>query len=394
MATTYVNVPGVQIQEVRLGAPPISGVGTSTAGFVGVAPLRDRFKGVARQITTADQFRLDYILDSGGASATTSTSLSRAVLGFFANGGTECYVVNLDDFDEDSATPPPGEVQRVKEALALLSTIDTIAMIAAPGYTAQDVYGALQQEASSTGDRFAILDPPPKVDDLTTLTGAGTNRPPTGKGISMYSAFYYPRITVGADLSGDPDREDVTPVGHIAGVYARVDAARGVHKAPGNEVMLGALGVEHALTDAQQNTLNPEGVNVLRVLTGSTIVWGARTLQLDDAEYRYVNVRRLVNYIEESLQEGLRWAVFEPNTPTLQKQIARSVRGFLDRVWRDGGLFGESADQAYYVAFPPLFNTDEARAEGKLTMEVGLRVTFPAEFIVIRIGVMLQAPGA
>jgi phage tail sheath protein FI len=208
-----------------------------------------------------------------------------------------------------------------------------------------------------------------------------------------------PQIVNGKPLTKDPAPDSnspsyVTPVGHIAGVYARVDNNRGVHKAPAAEGLAGVLGVEHLLTDSQQDAVNLEGINLLRVFAGNVVIWGARTLQSNtkpvDADYKYINVRRLVNYIEESLQDGLRWAVFEPNTLVLQKQITRSVRGFLDGVWRDGGLFGESADNAYYVRFPAPFNRDEDRAQGKLTMEVGLRVTYPAEFIIIRIGIITQ----
>jgi phage tail sheath protein FI len=375
MPTLYVNTPGVQINEVRLGPPPIAGVGTSTAGFVGAAPKTGQFADTARLVTSADQFTADYIVD-----ATTSTPLARAVLGFFANGGTACYVVNVD-----STTPSD-----VVDGLKLLEVIDEIAIIAAPGHTSATVYTALEDQAFRTGDRFAILDPPAKVSDLARLTKGGADRPTD----SIYAAFYYPRIMVGRNLSGDAELEAITPTGHIAGVYARVDGARGVHKAPANERILGALGVEHALTDAEQNTLNVDGVNLLRVFSEGTVVWGARTLLANDAAdrtYMYVNVRRLVNYIEESLQEGLRWAVFEPNNLALRQQISRSVRGFLDRVWRDGGLFGAPAEEAYYVRFPEIFNTDADRALGKLTVEIGLRVTYPAEFIIIRIGVILQS---
>ncbi len=377
MPTVFVNTPGVQINEVRLGSPPIIGVGTSTAGFVGAAPKAGQFADVARLVTSADQFTADYIVD-----ATTSTSLSRAVLGFFANGGTTCYVVNTDS----------SAANDVVAGLKLLEVIDEIAIIAAPGQTSATVYQELEDQATRTGDRFALLDPPPRVADLATLKPGvgGTNRPPD----SPYAAFYYPKILASQQLSSDPLQEAITPVGHVAGVYARVDGARGVHKAPANEVILGSLGVEHPLTDADQNALNLDGVNLLRVFSGNTTIWGARTLlasNAGDKSYMYVNVRRLVNYIEESLQDGLRWAVFEPNTLALRQQITRSVRGFLDGVWRDGGLFGATSDEAYYVRFPELFNRDEDRAAGKLTVEIGLRVTYPAEFIIVRIGLILQS---
>jgi hypothetical protein len=311
--------------------------------------------------------------------------------------------VNTDAEDDTS----------INAGIDKLEAIDEIAIIAAPGRTSATVYKALEDQAARTGDRFAILDPPAKENVSDSLveflpeeppdpaTDKGKRRPPD----SQYAAFYYPRVLVGPQIvNGKPLTKDpapdsnspsyVTPVGHIAGVYARVDNNRGVHKAPAAEGLAGVLGVEHLLTDSQQDAVNLEGINLLRVFAGNVVIWGARTLQSNtkpvDADYKYINVRRLVNYIEESLQDGLRWAVFEPNTLVLQKQITRSVRGFLDGVWRDGGLFGESADNAYYVRFPAPFNRDEDRAQGKLTMEVGLRVTYPAEFIIIRIGIITQ----
>lgn len=385
MPTTYVNTPGVQINEVRLGPPPIAGVGTSTAGFVGVSPKSGRFTNEARLVTSADQFKAQYVLAdptvAGDTDATTSTDLSRAVFGFFANGGKACYVVNTG-----SAT-----ASNIVAGIKLMEVIDEIAIIAAPGQTGATVYQELNGQALRTGDRFALLDPPTsKVSALTEIMKSGSKRPPD----SIYSAFYYSRIMVGPDLSGDTANPiAITPVGHIAGVYARVDASRGVHKAPANEPILGALGVEHALTDADQDVLNQDGVNLLRVFSEGVVIWGARTLLARDAAdrtYMYVNVRRLVNYIEESLQEGLRWAVFEPNTLPLRKQISRSVRGFLDGVWRDGGLFGATADEAYYVRFPESYNTATERSLGKLTVEIGLRVAYPAEFIIVRIGLLTQ----
>jgi Bacteriophage tail sheath protein len=374
----FPNTPGVQIAEVRLGAPPIIGVGTSTAGFVGRAPKAGKFPNVARLVTSADQFTAEYIED-----ATTSSPLSRAVAGFFSNQGAACWVVNVDN---------DGNPQTVT-GIKMLEVIDEIAIIAAPGHTDASVVKELQDQALRTGDRFAIIDCPPKVASIADLKPGGANRPTD----SHYSAFYYPRIQVAKALSADPATEFVTPVGHIAGVYARVDTSKGVHKAPANETVLGALGVEHMLTDADQNSLNVDGVNLLRIFPEGVVVWGARTLLAStaaDKTFLYVPVRRLVNFVEESLQEGLRFAVFEPNNLGLRKTIERSVRGFLVGVWRDGALFGATPEEAFYVRFPELFNRDEDRAAGKLTLEVGLRATFPAEFIIVRIGLLLQSAAA
>jgi hypothetical protein len=204
---------------------------------------------------------------------------------------------------------------------------------------------------------------------------------------------------VGPLLSGDAQDTVknpiwIPPTGHIAGIYARVDANKGVHKAPANEVVLGALALEHLLTDSDQNTLNNDGVNAIRNFPEGLTVWGARTVMVHDAAdktFRYLNVRRLTTYIEQSLKVGLRFAVFEPNNLALRQTITRSVRAFLNGVWRDGALFGATADDAFYVRFPDVFNTDTDAANGTLTLEVGLRVSYPAEFIIVRIGLLLQS---
>lgn len=385
MPPIYLNTPGVWINEVQLVAPPIAGVSTSTAAFIGKAPKLTRFKNQPHLVTSLDQFRKDYELDDVdpddlNLAAKDSTPLSRAVYGFFANGGQQCYVLNIN----------PATANDVATKLELFEPIDDIAIIAAPGHDTKTVYNALSKQAEDLGDRVAICDPPPKQSDLTKLIDTAADRPND----SEYAAFYYPRVEVGPALENDPDTDFVSPSGHIAGIYARVDTSRGVHKAPANEKIRGILGLEHELTDSDQDKLNVEGVNLLRRFPGGFKVWGARTLERTNKLMRYINIRRLVNYIEESLQEGLSWAVFEPNNLPLQKQIRRAAADFLDRIWADGGLFGETAADSYYVRFPDVFNTDADRANGKLTVEIGLRVSFPAEFIIIRIGIILQSPNA
>ena len=450
MNTTLVNVPGVQIKEVLLSGAPIAGVSTSIAGFVGIAPLT-RFLGIAKSITSKDQFDMLYILadpvdpnkqsstDSPPAGttpagtapagttpsgtppagttpagtapaattsagsppatptpadpasapatqaqdkdATKSTPLSRAVHGFFDNGGSHCYIVNVD---KDLSTAD--QVTKVTNGLNQLWVIDEISILAAPGFPDASVATALQTQAEKLGDRVALIDPPKeKVEDP-----GGLSPKPSTEG---FLAYYYPRVAVAKELKEDPALEYVTPVGHIAGVYARVDASRGVHKAPANEGIRGVLSVEQLITDAQQEVMNPKGINAIRVFNGNVVIWGARTTS-SGTMWRYINIRRLVNYIEKSLQAGLRWAVFEPNNDTLKKQITRSVRDFLTGIWRDGGLYGATADEAFYVRFPEIYNTGAERALGKLTMEIGLKPSYPAEFIIIRIGLLIQDDSA
>jgi hypothetical protein len=329
-----------------------------------------------RLVTSRDQFINDYIAD-----ATKSTEFSHALLGYFANAGGPCYVVNVD------STAQADVVAGIK----LLEPNSEIEIIAAPGSTDTNVYNELEGQAARRGDRFAILDAPAKVNDLADLIKGGAKRPAD----SDWAAFYYPRIQVPPVLKDDPAGPIyIAPTGHIAGIYARVDALRGVHKAPANEQILEALSVEHLLTDADQDVLNNDGVNAVRLFAVGPVVFGARTVKVNDAadkRFLYLNIRRLMTYVEQSLKVGLRFAVFEPNNLALRQTINRSVRGFLDGVWRDGALFGATADEAYYVRFPDIFNTDNDRAAGRLTIEIGLRVSYPAEFIIVRIGLLLQS---
>lgn len=387
---TLLNLPGVRINEVRLGAPPIAGVGTSTAGFVGEAPDKTKFKDVLRLVTGSDQFFADYIRDSTAPDdetkgAQTMTKLGNAVLGFFQNGGTEAWVVNV-------GSELPADV---KKGIDLLGTKEEIDVIAAPGIVDAATYTALKDQAEDKKNRFAILDPPDAVTNIADLLKGGGKRPND----SIWTAFYYPRIQVSPvlkkdkdDLAGDPTKKFFAPVsGHVAGLYARTDGERGVHKAPANAGLLGTLAVEHLINDSQQDVLNNDSVNIIRAFAEGPTVFGARTLLVNDAPdktFRYISVRRLTTFIEQSLRIGLRFAVFEPNNLALRQTITRSVRGFLDGVWRDGALFGATADEAYYVRFPDPFNTDVDRALGKLTLEVGIRVAPPAEFIIIRIGLL------
>ena len=419
MGTTFAFLPGVRILEVQLGAPPISGVGTSTAGFVGKVPKDNRPAGSPslELITSADDFAAKFIaavpespavaakpaVPAGPAgpatpavpatvavaavpAATTSTALSRAASGFFKNGGTAVYVSIVDD-DTD--------LGKITAALKLFEKLDNVQIIAVPGNSNTNIAKLLTDQAEGFRDRVAILDPPLSSNPTTDLAPGAAARAAD----SIFAAFYFPQIKVGKDLSGDKDVDTISPTGYIAGIYAQTDGARGVHKAPANISIRGALGTAYPVTDGEQNFLNNHGVNALRIFSGNVVVNGARTLQANDAQggpphdplFRYINVRRLTNYVEQSLKAGLRFATFEPNNLALRQTITRSVRGFLDGVFRDGALFGATPDEAYYVRFPDAFNRDEDRLAGKLVIEIGLRPAPPAEFIIVRIGLLTQS---
>ncbi|HEY7479121.1 MAG TPA: phage tail sheath family protein [Gemmatimonadales bacterium] len=227
------------------------------------------------------------------------------------------------------------------------------------------------------GDRIALIDPPPGL----TPQQMKKWRERDSNYDSKYAALYYPWIRVdGPD--GSPI--DVPPSGYIAGVYARNDNERGVHKAPANEVIRGALSPEIQITKGEQDVLNPLGVNCIRTFVGRGIrVWGARTLSSDPA-WRYVSVRRLFNYVEESIERGTQWVVFEPNDADLWARVRRDVGAFLTGVWRDGMLFGATPAEAFFVKCDAENNPSDVRDRGQLIIDIGMAPVKPAEFIVFR----------
>jgi phage tail sheath protein FI len=202
---------------------------------------------------------------------------------------------------------------------------------------------------------------------------------------STRAALYYPWIEI-ADMTGNGGRTRlVPPSGHMAGVYARTDATRGVHKAPANEIVRGVLGLGVNVTKGEHDTLNPIGVNVIRSFPGRGIrVWGGRTLS-SDPSWKYINVRRLFNMVEESIERGTQWVVFEPNDQMLWGRIRRDISAFLTLVWRTGALFGETPDRAFYVKCDAETNPPEVRDVGQLIVEIGMCPTKPAEFVIFRI---------
>jgi uncharacterized protein len=229
------------------------------------------------------------------------------------------------------------------------------------------------------GDRVAILDAPPNM----TPQEIKKWRMNTAGFDSSYAALYYPWIKV-----MDPATDlviNIPPSGYVAGIWARNDNTRGVHKAPANEVVLGAIGLAYQTTKGEQDTLNPIGVNCIRAFPGRGIrVWGGRTLSSDPA-WRYINVRRLFNYVEKSIENGTQWVVFEPNNRKLWARVNRDISAFLRTVWRDGALFGSSPEEAFYVKCDDELNPSESRDLGRLIVEIGMAPVKPAEFVIFRI---------
>ncbi|HEX5717922.1 MAG TPA: phage tail sheath subtilisin-like domain-containing protein [Thermoanaerobaculia bacterium] len=390
--------PGVYVEEVPSSVQPIAGVGTSTAGFIGEVaddvempaqpgkfvsdslgrPIKDSLgnvtpiyyevaeAGVPQLITSWESFKNHF-----GDFHDGNSNLAHAVYGFFNNGGTRCWVARIDGPAEAENTTA------VTDALAAFEAIDEIALVAVPGATDAEIHSAVIAHCERVGDRFAILDGQ-VVDEFTPDDIQGET------GNSDYAALYYPRIEVFDPVA--KERIFVAPSGHIAGIYARIDTERGVHKAPANAVVRGALGLEYRLSRADQEGLNPAGINVIRDLNGNIVVWGARTLGGDaNLEWKYINVRRLFLFLRESIDEGTQWVVFEPNDTALWAKITRNVTAFLTNVWRSGALFGNTPAEAFYVRCDASTNPPEVRDLGQVVCEIGVAVVRPAEFVIFRI---------
>jgi phage tail sheath protein FI len=270
-------------------------------------------------------------------------------------------------------------------ALDLLEAVDEIAILCCPDEHSQGFAGItdpLVNQCENLKDRFAILQAPPGAAPATLAVPRDTK----------YAGFYYPWIEIRHARLGIPVL--IPPGGHVAGIYARSDIERGVHKAPANEVVRGLFndpenpkrGLERQVTKGEHDILNPKGINVIRNFPGrGNVLWGARTMSRDP-DWKYVNVRRLFIFMEESIEEATQWVVFEPNDEPLWARVRRSVSDFLTRLWMDGMLQGRSKEEAYFVRCDRTTMTQADIDNGRLIMLIGVAPVKPAEFVIFRIG--------
>jgi len=330
-------------------------------------------------------------------------ALTHAVYGFFKNGGTRCFVARI----KPGAGSGPGAEAKpndadIDRALEAMESIDAIAIVAAPGLSEQQYWGKLVDHCEKCEDRFAILDPPADVGTNTELDIKKLSYETPDNVLpqrNKNAAFYFPHIEV-IDPATQMQDEDpsrgvplkyrgrvyVPPSGHIAGIYARTDEQRGVHKAPANTAVLGALDVKYYVGKPKQELLNPQGVNCIRNMNGDINVWGARTIGGDqNGEWKYVSVRRFFLFLRESIDEGTQWVVFEPNDYALWGKIRRNVSAFLTNVWRTGALFGLTPEESFYVKCDAETNPPEVRDVGMVVTEIGVAIVRPAEFVVFRV---------
>lgn len=304
-------------------------------------------------------------------------------------GGSDGSAISVEAFLGDEAD---------ETGLAGLVAVDEVTMVAAPDLVTAQARGTIGEDAvravqtamidhcESLKDRMAIIDPPLYAPGGSqggkTLSAQEVLAWRDGLTSSKFAAAYYPWVTVFD--AGSQQLVPEPPSGYVAGVWARTDAERGVSVAPTGRVR-GAVGLARILTDPEQGLLNPRGVNCLRVFRGSgPVVWGARTLS-DDSEWRYLNVRRLFNYLEESVVEGTKFAVFEPNDRALWAKLRRSITAFMLGLWRQGALVGATPDEAFYVRCDDETNPSDQVDLGIVTVEIGAAPSKPAEFVVIRV---------
>jgi phage tail sheath protein FI len=483
--------PGVYIEEISIGAKPIEGVSTSTAGFLGQT---ERGPVDLRLVTGFGQFQQLY----GGFIE--DSYLAYAVDGFFRNGGQRCYIGRIAGKDakiagaalkkgtetaievsalgpgdwgkriavkvenaslkaikqelfklsvaywsETPATPPDDETATILEVYDNLSPISsssdyylkrvngisnliTLATVTSdtpdnstayllldsagiePSQVALEDYKGIEEPGKRTGlaafeeqEDISIVCIPDE-NEITGLTSALVNHCELMKDRfavcqakqsagpisalfhpmdSKYAAFYYPWITILDPITNV--NKLIPPGGHVSGVYARSDSERGVHKAPANEVLQGAVDLQINLTKGEQDVLNPRGVNCIRAFVGRGIrIWGARTASSDPA-WKYLNVRRLFIFMEKSIDLGTQWVVFEPNDEKLWSRVKQTISQFLVGVWNDGALMGTTQDEAFFVKCDRTTMTQDDIDNGRLIILVGVAPVKPAEFVIFRI---------
>lgn len=253
---------------------------------------------------------------------------------------------------------------------------DRVSIMAVPGITIPEVMVSLVSHCENMGNRFAILDMPKELTDIKELLEY------RGMIDSTYAAMYHPWLKVYDRMLKKPDF--IPPSASVAGVYAKTDAGRGVHKAPANET-IACTGLKTNYTSGEQDMLNPEGINLIREINGMGIrIWGARTASSNGA-FRYVNVRRLFIYVEESIKRSTGWVVFEPNDASLWSRVSITITSFLDNIFRMGMLAGSTPEESYFVEIGASTMTPDDIRAGRLICNVGIAPSRPAEFVIFKV---------
>jgi len=317
--------------------------------------------------------------------------LAPAAFSFFLNGGTTAFIVITKD-NKDASIKGTDGGPGARTGLEALTDIDEVTIVMAPGITAPAVLSALIAHCERMKDRIAILDAPEETTSPTAFTDASTGYAQKTISADGYAALYTPWYKSAVEYIDSADNNKlksqqifIPPSGAMAGIFSRSDSQRGVYKAPANEQVRGALELKVNYNKAEQALLNPEGINCIRAFPGRGIlVWGARTTA-SNALWKYVNVRRLFMFLEESIDEGTQWVVFEPNDEKLWARVKQSISNFLTTQWREGALMGSTPDEAFFVKCDRETMTDAQINSGQLICEIGVCPVKPAEFVIFRI---------
>jgi phage tail sheath protein FI len=415
-AGTYIGISNTTSSEnaVIANVNPISNVVTLSAGLKNTYPMG---AGANTITLTPLSFTLTIVSPTSGTEVFSSLSMDPRHSRYFADiVNSKAVTVTLSDPPSTSVPPANMPVTLAATNLAhgaadnlsaittadyhngidTLKKLSDVNLLSVPDSApnggsfpfsagdTQDIQAYMVAHCENMKDRFAILDCTEVPANTTDFSGLVTQR----QGVSSsngYGAFYFPWIAISNPFGSG--RIFVPPSGHVGGVYANNDNNFGVFKAPANEQITTALAPEVIVTDDMQGPWNDIGINVIRSFPNQgVLIWGARTIAPPDiTAWRFVNVRRLVTFIEKSIQEGTRFAVFEPNNQTLWQQIKRIVTAFLFDQWTEGGLFGDTPDKAFKVQVDEALNPPEIRALGQLVVQVTVVPTTPAEFIVFQV---------
>jgi phage tail sheath protein FI len=353
------RTPGVNIEEFHFPSAPILGLPTSNVGFI-AATGRGPLLGPLTSFRDFEQL----------ATPNLGINLPLAVRGFFQNGGQTLYISQI------AASDP------LESGLAALEA-QPISILCCPDEpTIPNAARAMAAHCEKRKDRMCILH------SNQPVIPVATHQPPVN---STYAAYYYPWITVPSLGGGSPIT--MPPGGHIAGIYAQIDTTRGAWIAPDNAILVGITGISENVSSSESDQLNARGIDLLRIFpVGGARVWGARTTASESTDWKYVPVRRLLIFLEQSIDQGLQWAVFEPNGPALWAAVASSVQNFLAGLWKFGAFKGATRQEAFFVRCDRSTMTQNDVDNGRLICLVGVAPLCPAEFVIFRIGIWTQCP--
>ncbi|HMW18927.1 MAG TPA: phage tail sheath subtilisin-like domain-containing protein [Accumulibacter sp.] len=394
-AASVVAVQKITV-DLRVGPNGDGSTGARVEQFSRLSPHPDSDQFIGRVLRHEDpdagieppadrSQRVYFDLGDLPSTAAERTSLARDLLTALVSHPSLTLAGGSDGRVADPAAFAGGDSGHSARGLAALAEIEDIAIVSAPGAAAladsddqQNVRDALISHCELLRYRFAILAGPATADQAQI-------REVRGQHDSKYAAIYYPWLVTSAP-GGARETLQLSPEGAMAGIYARSDIERGVHKAPANETVRGILRFSRNVNKGEQDVLNPEGINCLRFFEGRGYrVWGARTIS-SDPEWTYINVRRLFIYLEHSIDRGTQWAVFEPNNEELWLKIRLTIEGFLYDVWRSGALLGSRPSEAYFVRCDRSTMSQSDLDNGRLICLIGVAPTKPAEFVIFRIG--------